>query len=427
MTDRELQWLRRKARQGEYLPRVSLARELYRSGQGPRDVLAECFGAEFPDEFFVLAEQLPLPGHECKDFDYHAWRLAVPPDKGGPVAPGDAFDDDYPDRWVRECDPDLIPLVQLADRHTEYGGLTLCYRTTELAAGRSAVFGVDVLDPVDGVELCGTSLLAVLRDYHAAVVARLETLLDPRVADHRSALHRIEALAPQADPGPTPTREPSRGDYRSMSHLAHALYANGLGERSVVAECFGVEFPEEFFVVVDAGGHEELPGDTTNLPWELAVPPERGGPVVRPFPMTWPAERRIFTWDPDLVPLVALYGDERWDHGESAWRAAQHGDRIHCYRLSDLAAGRSTVYGVPWNRRDKDVELSVTHSGESLLDVVHEYVRARLRLDEWEVRQPSNRGAGSIDDSDVEVAREMVAEVEELQRRVADRVRRAGR
>src|SRR5262249_42782616 len=34
--------------------------------------------------------------------------------------------------------------------HTEYGGLTLCYRLSELTAGRPTGFGVDELDPVDG-------------------------------------------------------------------------------------------------------------------------------------------------------------------------------------------------------------------------------------------------------------------------------------
>lgn len=107
-------------------------------------------------------------------------------------------------------------------------------------------------------------------------------------------------------------------------------------------------------------------------------------------------------------------------------KRASHGDLIHCYRLSELAAGRSTVFGVPSKQADEGGELSVKPSGRSLLTVLHEYVTARLRLDEWEIRQPWNRGAGSIDDTDVEASRQCVAKTEALQRRLDDRTRPAG-
>jgi len=409
-------------------------------------VLAECFGVAFPDEFFELAEYLPLVGHKSVYVDYHAGRLVVPPERDGPVAPrpgpSGVRDDDYPDEKVLECDPDLVPLVRLDDLHTEYGGLTLCYRLTELAGGRPTIFGVDTLDPVEGVEPCGTSLVAVLREYHAAVVARLETLArhapelaaPQRLADHRAALRRVDALRRPAD---APTTQPrkaatlptlraraSRGDYRSMGNLARALYATGLGPREVLAECFGVAFPEEFFVIADVGVADNLPGDGTTLPWELAVPLERGGPMVRPRGM-WRAERRIFAADPDLVPLVALYSDWRVRGGAER---SPHGGLIHCYRLTELAAGRGTVVGVPWNEGEEDLadgDWHVTSSGDSLFTVLHEYLVSLHRMDESEFTHPGNRGAGSIDLADVEASREAVAEFEALRRRLDERTGRA--
>jgi hypothetical protein len=216
-----------------------------------------------------------------------------------------------------------------------------------------------------------------------------------------------------------------RGRYRSLVHLARGLYLTGLGPREVLAECFGVTFPDELFVIVEADPYDAIPGDTTNLPWELAVPLDRGGPVVRPTPLMWPAERRIFTWDPDLVPLVALYGDYRVDHGaKTPQPRVPHGDLIHCYRLSELAAGRSTVVGVPWHQAEEDLadgEWYVKPCGQSLLTVLHEYLAARHRLNEWEIMQPWNWGAGSIDDTMVEESRECVAEIGALQRRLGDR------
>lgn len=149
--------------------------------------------------------------------------------------------------------------------------------------------------------------------------------------------------------------------------------------------------------------------------------------MVRPSSMTWPAERRIFAWDPDLIPLVALYGDQRWDHSEGGWRGVPHGYRIHCYRLSELATGRGAVVGIPWHpHTDDGAELSVAPSGPSLLTVLHEYVSARHGLDEWELRQPSNRGAGSIDREEVEGSGQIVAGIEALQRRLGDHTRPTG-
>ena len=93
--------------------------------------------------------------------------------------------------------------------------------------------------------------------------------------------------------------------------------------------------------------------------------------------------------------------------------------------LSELAAGRATVVGVPWcYPEDADRELFVEPSGPSLLTVLHEYVSARHRLDEWEIQQPWNRGAGSIDDTDMAASREHVAGIETLQRSIDQRARR---
>jgi hypothetical protein len=358
------------------------------------------------------------------------------------VPPSGSSIDDYNDRRVFERDRRLVPVLPLRDHRTEYGGLVLCYRLTELTRGEPTIFGTDPSDDAGRIEQLGPSLLAVLHDYHATVVDRLEALrrLAPQHRDvdtlpaHRAALHRVAELLPAGAPGvvrseltapfTTPVSDrtlarlrdqASLDDYRSMARLAWALYATGSSPREVLAECYGVAFPDEFFVLTDADPHDAVPGEVTSLPWGLGVPLEAGGPALRPSAMTWPAQRRIFAWNPDLVPLVALH-----HHGHYVVR---HGGLVHCYRLSELAVGRSTVFGVPWHRRGDDGELSVEPSGQSLLTVLHEHAIARLRLDEWEIRQPSNRGAGSIDDDEVEGSRQIVADIEALQRRLNNHTR----
>lgn len=448
-TEEDVDRLRAAASRPRYASLAELAWALYSTGKGRRGVSAECYGVAFPDEFFALADHLPLPGHRRDDLNCQAWRLALPPHLGGPVPPDDSGSHDYLDSVVFKRDQQLVPLLRLGDSRTEYGGLALCYHLTELALGRPTIFGIDPRDDQEAEQL-GPSLVAVLRDYHTTVVDRLEAVrrLAPEhdhvgeSAAHREALRLMGSLSPAGAPGvarPEPAApflapvsdatlarlrgRASRGDYRSMARLAWALYAAGLTPEQVLAECLGAEFPAEFFVLAEAGPAEATPGSVTGLPWNLAVPLDRGGPVLRPGAMSWRRERRIFAWDPDLVPLLTLQGDNRLDHGAGAWRGVPHGGRLHCYRLSELSAGRTTVYGVPAD----DDKLSAKRSGESLLTVLHEHVAGRHALDAWELRQPSNRGAGSLVPEDVEHSERVVAGIRALQRRVADRLRDTGR
>jgi len=405
--------LRAAAARPGYESMAELAWALYATGHDRRAVLAECFGVPFPDEFFALADHQPLPGHRRDDLRYQVWWLALPADRGGPVP----ADDDYHDRFVFERDPRLIPLLRLSDYRTEYGNVELCYDFAELAGGRPTIFGVSSLDRDAPVERLGPSLLAVLHDYHATVVDRLEALHRP-ATEQRDALRLMASLRPAGAPGVTrsePTapfltpvsaetlarlrERASRDDYRSMARLAWALYAAGLGVDEVLSECLGVTLPAEFFVLAEGDLEEDTHGGATTMPWYLAKPLDQGGPVLVAATMTWRRERQIFAWDPDLLPVTEL------------------DDVVHCYRLSELAAGRTTVFGVP---ADEDAELSVELTGPSLLSVLHEQASHEHATAEWQLGRESNRGFGSIDHDDVDQARQVVLRIEELQRRVAD-------
>ncbi|MET7463737.1 hypothetical protein [Nonomuraea sp. NPDC005501] len=201
--------------------------------------------------------------------------------------------------------------------------------------------------------------------------------------------------------------EASREDYASMARLARALYETGLGPREVLRECYGVMFPEELYVIVDAGLWSlNLLAYFTNQPWELAVPPEHGGPVDTPD-ATADTESLIFARDPDLVPLLQI----------PAARAGED-DRIVCYRLEELQAGRSTVFclGVEAYLTMKEREGEAVRCGESMLAVLYEEHAADFRSLEEEWNSPWNRGAGSVAGDAVKQARDSMELVMELQR-----------
>ncbi|MEV7867269.1 hypothetical protein AB0P17_14480 [Streptomyces sp. NPDC088124] len=200
--------------------------------------------------------------------------------------------------------------------------------------------------------------------------------------------------------------EASRADYASMARLARALYEDGLGPREVLRECYGTAFPEELFVVVDAGPWElDLLASFTNQPWQLALPLDRGGPDATPDTLAG-TEQRILARDPDLMPLMVIPGT-----------AAGQEDLIVCYRLSELRVGRPTAFCL----RRATGSGEAVRCGESMLAVLYDEHAESLRLLKEEFRQPSNRGAGSVDGSQVEEAGESLELVRELQRLAASR------
>lgn len=216
--------------------------------------------------------------------------------------------------------------------------------------------------------------------------------------------------------------EASREDYASMARLARALYASGLGPREVLREAYGTDFPDEVFVLVGAGlSSLDLLAYFTPQPWQLAVPPERdgpgedgseqGGPEEVPGPLA-ETELLVLALDPGLLPLAQI---------PAATSAGD--DRVVCYRIEELRAGRTTVHclrAAPYPYSElRDTEA--VRCGDSLLEVLYEVHADDLRRLEEELRQPWNRGAGSVDPGEVEQARASLELIEELRRRAAGR------
>jgi hypothetical protein len=112
----------------------------------------------------------------------------------------------------------------------------------------------------------------------------------------------------------------------------------------------------------------------------------------------------------DLVPLMPLHSDARYSHGDILPPPpARHGGLLICYRLSELAAGRATAYGVkPEDKRP------ARRCGDSLLDVLHEYFADCHALDDWEIDQPWNRGFGAVGPRRLEQSHEASRRIDEI-------------
>lgn len=183
-------------------------------------------------------------------------------------------------------------------------------------------------------------------------------------------------------------------DYESMARLARSMLEAGKSNEEILRACYGVSFPAEALVFAELILDERAPDvDCMSLPWELLTPLETGGPPSeRP---SWDRKPpRLAQLDPSLVALVRLYGDHT------------HGGNLICYRLDELAAGRSTVFGIPDDLPD---DVVAERLGDSLGIVLHQYFEDVVRTREWE----SSRDR-TIGNDDVEAAEEQLGRVEDL-------------
>lgn len=147
-----------------------MARTLYETGLGPREVLRECYGVEFPAEFLVLREADPT---WLFHFTNQPANLAVPLDRGGPPPTANPMSKNERDVYAR--DQDLLPLVLCLNNYAGFGGKFLCYRLSELRDGRSTVFAVEYYPTPDSeITRVADSLLAALYEHHKAHLAWVE-------------------------------------------------------------------------------------------------------------------------------------------------------------------------------------------------------------------------------------------------------------
>jgi hypothetical protein len=197
-------------------------------------------------------------------------------------------------------------------------------------------------------------------------------------------------------------------DYASMARLAGTLYARGEGVREVLRQCYGVEFPEEFYATVpERLARPRLLAHFTDLPWNLAVPPGDGGPATSATGPTESVERAIAALSSDLVPLMRLAG-----HGTTLHRA------VICYRLTELRAGSTAVFGYRGTTAEGG---RPPRCGASMLAVLESHHAELLQHEEWMMSRPWNRGFGAVDQRSVDEIRGLFERIAQLRRQVASR------
>ncbi|WP_411084764.1 hypothetical protein [Streptomyces sp. cmx-18-6] len=192
-----------------------------------------------------------------------------------------------------------------------------------------------------------------------------------------------------------------------MFTQAHLLHERGLTSGQVLLNCYGVPFPFEIFILNESGKlANRFPVDFTNQPWKLISSQVKDSAQVHLSSMA-KLEQVILDRDPDLVPLALLVDS-----------SALHGGKLVCYRLTELSAGRSTVYSLP---RCLPPDTDAVRAGESFLSVMHEH-HASVH-DQWQRRldSVSNRGDGSMDEGTVAEARAWLNDIEDLQQQVVQR------
>jgi hypothetical protein len=199
---------------------------------------------------------------------------------------------------------------------------------------------------------------------------------------------------------------------------------------TVLGKDLDVAVPVELVLIAE---HETLPA---NLPLGFACRPLRlaGGVGWSRYQPSGAAklEKAITAMDPDLAPLLALDPESMpavsalfepvvGRLGIRGPQPARHGGQVLCYRLSELRRGRTTVYGV-----DRGGAKAAVRRGESLSQVMYEHCADRMRLYEWECRQPWNYGFGAVDDRFVASAHRTFTMVDEVRGRFATSLRAGG-
>lgn len=190
-----------------------------------------------------------------------------------------------------------------------------------------------------------------------------------------------------------------------MAGRARQLLDAGNAPAEVLRVCYGVDFPAEFFVLSAMEAVDEAPSALFCLrPWSLIVPLDRGGPPAEPNALD-DDQVRVSELDPSAIALLILSGEDY-----------RHGGQLLCYRREDLIAGRSTIIGF---RRELEAGTRGRVVGDSLAAVIREHYADNVRNLEIEYASPHNRGAGTLDDFELDGARQNLACAEEFARRAA--------
>ena len=180
----------------------------------------------------------------------------------------------------------------------------------------------------------------------------------------------------------------SRADVDSLIPWARRLYATGATSGDVMRAVYGVDLPAEAYAFhrVIPGGRA-LPVELLDHPWDLLTVADPAQPPPRPHRWSREQETYAFTQNPDVLPLMQLAGGVTTD--------GVLDDHIIGYDVASVRAGGTAIVG-------HEGELRPTGSrfeplGDSLVDVLHEWMSEHLAMVTAQFESPSNFGFGSLE------------------------------
>jgi hypothetical protein len=185
---------------------------------------------------------------------------------------------------------------------------------------------------------------------------------------------------------------------------ARELYALGHSRAEVVRAVFGVDFPAEFFVIVEAlvADFDALPVEIMCAPWEVY---RLADPTREPYFKDTRNQRmtdNAAAQYPDIVLIMELGLSD-----------TVHDDYFVGYDIRELRVGRWTVVGFHKEVPAQGATYSVL--GPSLLQVLHEMAADNLRIMReratvWEVIRYGTPA------EDIEQAAALLRRIEDMQR-----------
>jgi hypothetical protein len=158
----------------------------------------------------------------------------------------------------------------------------------------------------------------------------------------------------------------SRKDPRTLVPAARAMYEAGKTRSEVLIAIYGVDLPREAVLIqrdfVD--GNKPIRVLWRAHPWELMIPLDRGGPKFMLGSLDYEDEVRAYAQAPRILPVAWL-----------CYPRVPIGMSLIGYDLDEIAAGRSTVVGLPQEQRQvPESGAKFTVFGPSLIDVFSDVI-----------------------------------------------------
>jgi hypothetical protein len=199
-----------------------------------------------------------------------------------------------------------------------------------------------------------------------------------------------------------------RGQQEPLLAWAKEAHAEGKSVHDIVTAVYGVDLPPEAYVFYKSRPRDpELPADLVFFPWELLRLTGLKYEDDTPDPWSIEQETHALAQNIDFLPLMKLGAFE-----------ARHDGYVIGYSISALREGKTTILG--HNEDIPESGASFEQLGDSLLSVLYEWATDHLRMVNEQFKSPSNRGFGSLDNSDVERAAGILKSVETMQRKLAE-------